>query len=102
MNLIEKRNKPKRMYIVNTYQKYKGIEAIRQNNENEFLNNIKKHIETDNYFLFGADSKTSITKYHNELIKQFPAKQDKFLLITSDTMKKLNNVEKQFKNKFVF
>ena len=25
-----------------------------------------------------------------------------FLLITTDTMKKLNNVEKQFKNKFVF
>ena len=37
MNLIEKRNKPKRMYIVNTYQKYKGIEAIRQNAENLFL-----------------------------------------------------------------
>jgi hypothetical protein len=52
MNLIEKRNKPKRMYIVNTYQKYKGIEAIRQNNENEFSNNIKKHIETDNYLIF--------------------------------------------------
>ncbi len=102
MNLIEKRTKPKRMYILNTYQKYKGIEAIRQNNENDFLNNIIKHIETDKYFLFGADSKTSITKYYNEMIKQFPTKQDKFLLITADTMKKLNNVEKQFKNKFVF
>ena len=36
------------------------------------------------------------------MIKQFSAKQDKFLLITADTMKKLNNVEKQFKTKFVF
>ena len=35
-------------------------------------------------------------------MKQFPTKQDKFLLITADTMKKLNNVAKQFKNKFVF
>ena len=102
LNLIDKREKANKIFIKNTFQKYKAIEAIRQNDENLFLDKIRDHIKNDNYFLFGADSKTVITKYFNETIKQFDSKKDNFILITADTVKKIKNVKEEFKNKFVF
>jgi hypothetical protein len=59
------------------------------NDENEFISKIKCHIESDNYYLFGADSKTVITKYYLEMVKLYPDKADKFILITSQTNKKI-------------
>lgn len=102
MNFIEKRISKNKIYIKNNYLKYENIEAIRQNDENAFLDKIKDHIENNNYFLFGSDSKSSITKYYNEMLKLFPLKNDKFLLITADTALKVHNANEQFQNKFVF
>jgi hypothetical protein len=47
LNLIDKRENPNRIFIKNTFQKYKGIEAIRQNDENLFLDKIRDHIKND-------------------------------------------------------
>ena len=63
---------------------------------------MKSHIESDNYYLFGADSKAVITKYYLEMVKLYPDKAEKMLLITSQTNKKIDNAVEQFKNKFVF
>ena len=102
LNLIDKRKAINNIYINNEYKKYKGIDAIKYNDENQFFNLIKEHITNNNYFLFGADSKTIITKYYNEFIKLYPEQKESFLLITADTNIKLYDVEAQFKNKFVF
>ena len=102
INLIDKRTVANKIYICNEYKKYQGIEAIRQNDENEFISNIKTHIEGNNYILFGADSKAVITKYYLEMVKLYPDKAEKMLLITSQTNKKIDNAVEQFKNKFVF
>ena len=100
--LIEKRIKPNQLYIINEFKKYQDIEAIRYNNENEYFNKLQDEISSNKYFLFGCDSKTTTTKYYNELINLYPDKKDKFLLITSDTTKEISNAKEQFKNKFVF
>lgn len=102
LNLIAKRKGINKIYIKNEFKKYEGIEAIKCNDENNFFNLINTNISNDNYFLFGADSKTTITKYYNEYVKMYPQSKEKFLLITADTNIKLYNVEAQFKNKFVF
>lgn len=101
-NLLEKRNKKNKIFIINEYKKYKDVEAIRHNDENEFLKEIRNNINDDKYFLFGCDSKSTITKYYNTLREEFKTKTDKFLLITAETTKKINNAVEEFKNKFVF
>ena len=46
----------KTIFIKNTFQKFKDVKAIRYHDENEFLNQVKKDIELNNFFLFGSDS----------------------------------------------
>ena len=102
LNLIDKRKANNKIYINNEFKKYKGIDAIKCNDENGFFNSINEHINNSNHFLFGADSKTIITKYYNEYVKMYPDNKEKFVLVTSDTKIKLYDVEEQFKNKYVF
>jgi hypothetical protein len=116
----------KTIFIKNTYKKFKDVKAIRFHNENEFLNQIKKDIEENNYFLFGSDSCSKITQYFDEVSKKEQDKIDekddeiiteifnkiianvdeekrkKFLLITSKTAFKITNANEQFKDMFVF
>ena len=116
----------KTIFIKNTYKKFKDVMAVRYHNENDFLNQVKKDIEDDKYFLFGSDSCSKITQYFDEVSKKeqekFDEKDDgviteifnkiiadvdeekkkKFLLITSKTAFKITNANEQFKNMFVF
>ena len=98
-NLCSKRPDALKVYIINSFKKYQDIEATKHNDENFFLESVIKHVETNDYFLFGCDSKDIITKYYNECYKICP---DKCLLITGDTKTILNNVNEQFKDKFIF
>lgn len=116
----------KTIFIKNTYKKFKDVMAVRYHNENDFLNQVKKDIEDDKYFLFGSDSCSKITQYFDEVSKKEQDKIDekddeiiteifnkiiadvdeekkkKFLLITSKTAFKITNANEQFKNMFVF
>ena len=56
----------KTIFIKNIFKKYNNIKAIRYHNENDFLNEVKKDIENNNYFLFGSDSCSKITQYYDE------------------------------------
>lgn len=116
----------KTIFIKNTYKKFKDVKAVRFHNENDFLNQVKKDIEDDKYFLFGSDSCSKITQYFDEVSKKEKEKIDekddeviteifnkiianvdeekkkKFLLITSKTAFKITNANEQFKDRFVF
>ncbi len=119
----------KTIFIKNTYKKFKGVKAVRYHNENDFLNQVKKDIEENNYFLFGSDSCSKITQYFDEVSKKDinekqkiidrddeiiteifnkliadvdEEKKKKFLLITSKTAFKITNADEQFKDMFVF
>jgi hypothetical protein len=96
-NIIAKRTDNK-IFIRNTFKKYDGINAIQYNDENKFLSFISSEVQKNSYFLFGCDSNDIITKYYTECAKY----SDNCILITADTKFKLEDVNEQFKNKFVF
>ena len=98
-NLCSKRPDNLKVCIQNSFKKYQDIEAIKHNDENIFLQNVIQHVENNDYFLFGCDSKDIITKCYNECYKISP---EKCLLITGDTKYELENVNEQFLNKYVF
>ena len=97
-NFLEKRTN--KIYIENTYKKYENIPVYKMNNENEFLNIMKKHIKKNNYFLFGADSLQITQKYFTELIKGDNIINSK--LIDSEHKLIIKNASEELKNKFVF
>lgn len=97
-NIVNKRPNETKIFIKNTYVKYKGIQAIQHNDENIFLDLIISHVKNNQYFLFGCDSCDIITKYYTECLKT----STDCILITADAGFKLENINDQFKDKFVF
>ena len=92
-----------RLYILNNFKNYQGVNAINLKNENEFLQTLLIHCRTNKYFLFGCDSlkkvKELYTKCKNEAHEIDKAK---YLLITAEDKFKIQDASKQFKNKYVF
>ena len=100
---LKYREQEKLIFIQNSLKKYQGVEAIRLRNENEFRDTLLKHCQDDKPFLFGCDSKDSVSSlYHyckkntNELL------HDRFLLMTDEYTKPLENSNDLFINKSVF
>ena len=112
--LLEKRDKTKTLFINNTFQKYKNIDAERVKNEDDFKNKLIEQIKDGNYFFFGSDSKRIIDNYYNSFIELFKNNEEitnKMYLITSDGITTGGQINKnliitdaseQFNNKFIF
>ena len=99
-NIVDKRPNETKIYIRNSFKKYKGVEAIQYNNENNFLELLISKVIKQEPFLFGCDSNNKITSFYNECLKYDD--KLKFILITSDTKFNLEDVNEQFLNKYVF
>jgi len=95
---LEKRTN--KIYIENTYKKYENIPVYKMNNENEFLNIMKKHVKKNNYFLFGSDSVEISEKYYIDTIPE--DKKMNSILINSKNKFIITDASEQLKNKFVF
>ena len=95
-NLTEKR-KGDKVFIRNIYKKYDGVQAMQYNDENKFLSFIISEVEKNRFFLFGSDSCDISTKYYTECSKY----SENCILITAETKFKFEDVNQQFKNKFV-
>lgn len=91
-----------KIFITNTYKKYKNIKAFDINDENEFLDLINNKCLNNEPFLFACDSLKVITEFYNYCLKYNDDKIDKFILITSDTKIEFNDANEFFKDKFVF
>lgn len=90
-------------FVRNTFKKYDRIEAINVKNENDFLCNLMNACKTERGFLFGCDSKTTITDYYNKCFSEATEKeQQKFILITAESKMKIHDASLEFKNKYVF
>jgi len=92
----------KTIFIINEYQKYKGIKAIRVKNENLFLDKLSNDIKNNKYFLFACDSCEIITKLYLKFKKDYPDKSKHMILITSDSKFDISDASEDFKNKWVF
>ena len=103
IDLINKNRDIKDVFFINnTFKNQVGKEVFIIKNETEFINKLQDHINNNNYFLFGCDSKTIITDYYNTLKLN---NEDKFLLYSADTKdknEKLYDVKMQWNEKFVF
>ena len=89
-------------FIENTFKKFENIKATQILDEVLFKNKIEEKIKTNQYGLFGFDSKTVVTSFYDDFISKYPDKIDNIILITSDKPFSITNASEQFKNKFVF
>ena len=97
------KNRNNILFIENAYQKYKEIEAIRLRNEHDFRDALMEHCEMGKPFLFGCDSKDTVSSlFHYCQKRAGDDKNDKFLLITDEYRGTLDNASELFKDKFVF
>lgn len=103
LNLLSARKtNNKTILIKNTVQKFKGIKAIKYNDENEFIDKLREQIKNKQYFLIGCDGCEKISEIYTNLLKEFSDQKDSFLLFTGKQMNKVKNAKLQFKNKYVF
>ena len=103
LNLLSSRtSNNKTILIKNVNQKYEGINAIKCNDANNFLQSLKDKIKNKEYFLFGCDICSKITSFYNDLINEFPEQKEDFILITSKTNFYLHDASSQFEDKYVF
>ena len=103
LNLLSSRTtNNKTILIKNVHKKYEGINAIKLNDANQFLESLKTKIRNKEYFLFGCDICSKITSFYNDLINEFSEQKLDFILITSKTNIYIENANRQFKNKYDF
>jgi hypothetical protein len=93
----------KAFFVRNTFKKYDHIEAINVKNEDEFLEKLLNACKTEKGFLFGCDSKSTITNYYNKCFSEATEEEQKnFILITADSKMKIEDASVEFKEKYVF
>lgn len=102
------------LILINEFKKYKDKEAIKVDDENIFKQTISDHLEHNNYFFYGSDSKKTIKKDYYNFINKYESSPEiinNMLLITGDGIAqggnmiknfKLTNPSEQFKNKYLF
>ena len=94
--LLSRTSNNKTVLIKNIHKKYEGINAIKYNDANEFLQSLKTKIRNKEYFLFGCDICSKITSFYSDLINEFPEQQADFILITSKTNFYITDADFQF------
>ena len=91
------------IFVNNSYQKYQDIEAIRLRSEYDFRDALVKHCKEQKPFLFGCDSKDTVSSLFHYCKKHVSEEYyHKFLLITDEYKEPLENANELFKDKFVF
>jgi len=95
--------KDKKIFIKNTFQKYKNIKAIHILDNNTLLNKLLTKCQNNEYFIFASDSRKSAELFYNECLSK--AKEEdktKYILLTKNSVYKPKNVSEEWKFKFVF
>jgi hypothetical protein len=79
--LLKNRALNKTVFLTNEFKKFEGVQATRLRSENEFLEKLVEHCNTNQPFLFGSDSCTVVTAFYNHclLITKGPEGADTLL-----------------------
>jgi hypothetical protein len=85
------------------FKKFEGTPAISMKNENDFLQALKDHCNTHQHFPFGCDSCSVVTKFYHACREALADNdlKDNMLLITADSLYRVTDATKDFKDKFV-
>ena len=101
--LLNFRDDANKLFVMNEYKNYKGINAHLYNDENNFYQKLQSNVTENKYFLIASDSKSNVDNYYNLLYESATEEnKQKFILITSETKIKIEDASTQFKDKFVF
>ena len=92
----------KTLFIENTKKRFVGVDAINENDENEFLQKVINQVKNKEYFLFASDNKEKITLFYAKIIGLFPEQKSNCILITADSQFKITDATTQFYQKYVF
>ena len=103
LNLLSCRKEHNKTLLINNLnKKFEKVKAIRHHNENDFIEELRNHIENKKYFLFGCDSCKMVSKLYTTMMNEFEDQKGSFILITSETNFNLFDAKIQFKDKYVF
>jgi hypothetical protein len=101
--LIESRKQPEQLFIKNTFQKYKDVDAVNIKDEHEFIKLMIEETKQDNLFVLGSDSSTEAKKIYYKCLEDNPDKQNnKFELITADSGAVVLDAAAEYEDKFIF
>lgn len=95
-------NRDNKIYVENTFKKYKNIPTYEIKKEDDFLMKLNTKCINNDYFLAAFDSNEKATQFYNDCLGNNLDKKDKFILLTADTKIEFNNASEYFKDKFVF
>jgi nucleoside-triphosphatase THEP1 len=98
--LLKHRNRDGFLFLENTYQKYKDVPAIRLRDENTFKDKLIDHCKRGDFFLFGCDSKKTVSTFYHDCKKACAEvgimNENKFLLITDDYKEQIEDANELF------
>lgn len=98
--ILKNRKDDKKIFIINSFKKYKGIEVVIYNDESKFINEMNEHIKNNNPFLCGSDSMSNTKILHQNALNMTDEKNT--IIKTSTNNFNIKDACEQFKNKFVF
>ena len=97
------KNRAPGLVLKNEFKRYLNTPAVRMRNEEEFLQLLRDHCNSNQPFLFGCDSCSVATKFYYDCRETLPEElKEKMLLITADSLYRVKDATKEFKDKFVF
>lgn len=101
--LLKYRTNSSKIFITNSFIKFKDVPAIRIKDEYIFIQQLLNNLDDNKPFVACSDNKKEINKlywhcYNLATVKQ----QENFILIDSDNPMKIENATIEFKDKFVF
>ena len=94
----------KTVFLTNEFKKFEGVKGIRLRNEQEFLDKLVEHVNSNSPFLFGCDFCNVVTAFYHNCSEHVADQslKDKFLLITAETGARVKDASKEFAGTFVF
>jgi len=91
------------LFIKNDFKKYEGVKAHRLKDENDFKEELERHISNNKYFFFGCDSCRIVEEYFYYCYdKADEETKYNMILITTNHKFNITDANEQFMNKFLF
>ena len=90
-------------YIKNDFKKYEGVKAHRLKDENDFKEELERHIFNNKYFFFGCDSCRIVEEYFYYCYEKADEEtKSNMILFTANHKFNITDASEQFRNKYLF
>jgi hypothetical protein len=96
--LLKHRPLSNSVFLTNEFKKFEGVPAVRLRSEQDFLDKLVEHCNSNSPFLFGSDSCNVVTAFYHHCLEHVADQKlkDKFLLITAETGTRVKDASEEF------